>query len=189
MIKGNVFIFMSILVEGVPLFLFPPRSLFYSPSPPPCTVETSPLAALVILCTTAQHHPRPPTTPSTAWTCTPSRRWSLTVAPIASEWTASISLCRGRMWLGTRQWMTRLGGSMSLRAIPQKMCCSLKFSCHLSMINRWESISRRVNHVHPIIIMIWPLFQFYVVMATHEMGAFIHVYDGKSKLSTTSGIA
>ena len=37
MIKGNVFIFMSIVVKGggVPLFLFPPRSLFYSPSPPP----------------------------------------------------------------------------------------------------------------------------------------------------------
>ena len=30
------------------------------------------------------------------------------------------------------------------------------------------------------------LFQFYVVMATHEMGAFIHVYDGESKFPQTS---
>ena len=28
--------------------------------------------------------------------------------------------------------------------------------------------------------------QFYVVMATHEMGAFIHVFDGESKLIAES---
>lgn len=66
-------------------------------TPPPSKVETNLLAALVILCTTAQRLRPRATIPSIAWTCTPSRRSSSTAEHIVSGSTANISLSQGRM--------------------------------------------------------------------------------------------
>ena len=69
-------------------------------------------------------------------------------------------------------------GSMSHKATHQRLYGSVKYSYHLSVTNRL--VKKRCSQLS-IYIPLLMLFQFYVVMATHETGAFIHVFDGESK--------